>query len=280
MSRLIFLCLYLAVPLTAQGRTAPMPDIRTVQTDSTDVFEVLTLLRRAQTDLTHRDYEAASRGFESVLMHDPKLEVAQSGLRRALIALGDIDSARAFMTDMTSADSVIIRVLSGQVDKPQALLTQTLKNTPDPRLWTLLGKIQDEHGAFQSARQSYAMAGLAGARAGLTENNIGQSHWLAGEFELALAAFEKAAALDPLDIRFDNNRRRALVRLGRTQDAISGLNAERAGLFLHKAADRAVLENEINLARLLYQKSLDITPRHNPLTAEKLARLKSALQHQ
>lgn len=273
MLRLIPISLCLVLPLAAQARTGPRPDIRAVQTDSTDVFEVLAGLGSAQTALTNRDYKSARRGFESVLMHDPNLTEARSGLRKTLIAIGDMRAAQPLMTDMTSADSVIIRVRSGQVDAPKALLTSTLKVVPDPRLWTLLGQLQDGRGEFLSARQSYAMAGMAGARPGLAENNIGQSHWLADEFELALTAFERATALDPHDTQFDNNRRRALVRLGRTQDAIAGLNAERAGVFLAKAGDKAAGEKEVKLARLLYRKSLDIAPRHNPITAQKLARL-------
>ena len=264
----------LALPLSAQARTLPAPDIRQVQTDSTDVFEVLSTLRRAQNALNTRDYQTARQGFESVLMHDPNLQDARDGLRRTLIALGDTTSARALITDMSSVDGVIIRVRSGEVEAPIDLLIATLENNPDPRLWTMLGQLQDTQGAFSSARQSYAMAGLAGARAGLAENNIGQSHWLAGEYELALGAFERAVALDPVDTQFDNNRRRTLVQLGRTQDAISELDAHRAGVFLAKAGDKAASENELNLARLLYQKSLDITPRHNPITAQKLTRLK------
>ncbi len=270
----ICLALCLTLPLSAQARTLPAPEIRHVQTDSTDVFEVLLTLRRAQNALKIRDYETARQEFESVLMHDPNLEDARDGLRRTLIALGDTTSARTLITDMSSVDGVIIRVRSGDVKAPNDFLIATLENNPDPRLWTLLGQLQDTQGAFSSARQSYAMAGLAGARAGLAENNIGQSHWLAGEYDLALSAFEKAVTLDPLDTQFDNNRRRTLVQLGRTQDAISGLGAHRAAVFLAKAGDKAASENESKLARLLYEKSLDIAPRHNPLTAQKLARLK------
>jgi len=274
MLRLVIICLCWALPVAAQARTAPAPDIRAVEIDSTDVFEILTRLRGAQNALDNRDYNSARRGFESVLMHDPNLEPARSGLRRTLIALGDIQPALSLMDDETSADSVIIRIRSGQVDDPQEALTAALREAPDPRLWTLLGQLQDRRGEFLTARQSYSMAALAGARPGLAENNIGQSHWVAGEHDLALSAFERASALDPADTRFDNNRRRALVQLGRTQEAISGLDAERAGMFLVQAADKAAAENEIKLARLLYQKSLDIAPRHNPVTAKKLARLK------
>lgn len=274
MLRLFIICTGLTFSMTAQARTASVPEIRTVQTDSTDVFAVLTTLSDAKVSLEKRDYISARHGFESVLMHDPKLEAARAGLRRTLIALGDIQSARPYLSDMTSADSVIVRIRSGLVKNPEVLLTTTLQNNPDPRLWTLLGQLQDAQGEFSAARQSYAMAGLAGARPGLAENNIGQSHWIANEYKLSLKAFTKAVALDPFDTQFDNNRRRTLIRLGQTHDAISGLDAQRAGLFLAKAADKAIIENETGLAKLLYQKSLDIAPRHNPLTAEKLARLK------
>lgn len=273
MLRLISVCICLAWPLTAQAQTTLSPEVRHVQTDSTDVFEVLTNLRRAQNALDGRDYITARQGFESVLMHDPDLSAARTGLRRTLIALGDIKAALPLMTDMMSVDSVILRIRSDQVEAPQDLLTATLKEKPDPRLWTLLGQLQDTRREFSSARQSYAMAELAGSRSGLADNNIGQSHWLADEPELALKAFTKAVSLDPSDTQFDNNRRRTLIRLGQTQEAIAGLDAERAGLFLAQAADKAVIEDEINLARLLYRKSLDIAPRHNPHTAEKLARL-------
>jgi len=178
-------------------------------------------------------------------MHDSNLESARAGLRRTLIAIGEFNNAHPLMSDMDSPDSVIIQVRLGQISDPETLISAT----------------------------SYAMADLAGARPGLSENNIGQSHWLAGDHELALEAFTKATELDPEDIQFDNNRRRALIHLGRTQDAVAGLDANRGALFLAQAADKAAQENETKLAKFLYRKSLNISPRHNPRIAEKLAQL-------
>ncbi len=271
----LFLPLLLCVlwSTSADAGDTPTDDIRPIQTDSTDVFEVLTNLRLAQSALTRREYGAARQGFESVLMHDPHLASAKSGLRQTLIATGNFGHAQHLIEDKNSPDGVIIRVRLGQIAEPETLIAATLKIKSDPRLWTLLGQLQDEGGEYLSARQSYAMAGLAGARRGLAENNIGHSHWLAGEYELALEAFTKASKLDPSDRQFDNNRRRALVQLGQTQEAIAGLDASRAGSFLAQAGDKAALDNEIKLAKILYRKSLNIAPRHNPLTAEKLARL-------
>lgn len=271
---LLPICAAFALPLMAQAKSSSPLEIRQVQTDSTDVFAVLSTLQHAKQDLSNRDYLKARQGFESVLTHDPKLTDARTGLRRTLIAIGDIKAARHFITDMNSVDGVIIRIRSGEETAPIELLKATLKKNPDPRLWTLLGQLQDSQKEHDLARQSYAMSSLAGARSGLAENNIGYSHWIAGEYELALTAFTKATAQDPYDTQFDNNRRRALIHLGQTQDAISGLDAMRAGLFLTQAADKAAAENEIKLARFLYRKSLEITPRHNPKTAEKLALLK------
>ena len=257
----------------AEARGSSIHEIRPIETQSTDVFEVLTQLQHAQTALTRRDYLSALRGFESVLMHDSNLESARAGLRRTLIAIGEFNNAHPLMSDMDSPDSVIIQVRLGQISDPETLISATLKRTSDPRLWTLLGQLQDKDGKFLLARQSYAMADLAGARPGLSENNIGQSHWLAGDHELALEAFTKATELDPEDIQFDNNRRRALIHLGRTQDAVAGLDANRGALFLAQAADKAAQENETKLAKFLYRKSLNISPRHNPRIAEKLAQL-------
>lgn len=273
MLRRLALCLFLAWPMSSQANSKFSPDIRHVQTDSTDVFEVLTILQQAKTALSNREYLTARQKFENVLMHDTELLEARNGLQRTLIALGDIKAAYPLITDMNSADGIIIRIRSGEVKSPLELLKTTVQENPDPRLWTLMGQLQDAHGEYSAARQAYAMAGLAGARPGLAENNIGHSHWLAKEFEMALDAFSKARTLDPTDEKFDNNWRRALIHFGQTQDAITGLEAERASLFLDRAADKAVLENENKLARLLYRKSLEMAPRHNPQTAEKLARL-------
>ena len=248
-------------------------NIRQVQTSSTDVFEVLATLSVAQSDLASRDYVAASRGFETVLFHDPSQKVARVGMRRSLMALGHFKDAANYVDDNSSPDSVLIAVQLGAADDPLGLILETLKTNSDPRLWTLLGQLQDSAGQPETARQSYAMAGIAGARAGLAENNIGQSHWLVGEYDLALNAFDKAVVADPSDIQFDNNRRRVLIKLGQLHEAILGLNSNRAGVFLEQAGDQAIEENETQLAYYLYRKSLDISPRHNPQTAIKLARL-------
>ncbi len=271
--RAIFISLAFCLPTSAIAKTVEAPDIRAVQTDSTDIFQVLTQLREAEAALLRRDYTSARQGFEAALMHDPQLETARAGLSRTLIALGDIPAAAKWNDDPNSADGVIINVLMNDIADPKTVLKTALQTTADPRLWTLLGRLQDDAEEFSSARQAYAMAGLAGARPGLANNNIGQSHWLADNKKAALEAFNAAVKADPLDKQFDNNRRRALIALGRTHEAIAGLDAERAGLFLAKAADKAVLENEVKLAKYLYKKSLDLSPRHNPNVAAKLVLL-------
>lgn len=268
---IIPICLIWSTPVMATSLNDV--DIREVQTDSTDIFKVLAILKDAQFAWQERDYISAKQGFESVLLHDPNLEEARRGLRQTLIALGEYEAAVPYMVDPDSADGIVIRVNLEEFEEPSVVLLETLKTNSDPRLWTLLGKWQDSNGAPNAARQSYAMAGLAGARAGLAENNIGQSYWMTGEYDQALQAFEKAVAADPSDRLFDNNRRRALVRLGQTHEAISELSAKRASVFLDQAGDQAVLENEIDLARFMYKKSLELTPRHNPWTAAKLERL-------
>jgi len=270
----ILITLALGTPFYANAGTPIVKDIRPVETDSSDVFEILTTLRQADIALMARDFVSARAGYESVLLHDSSLTSARTGLRRTLIATGEIETAARWIDDPNSSDAVIIRVISGQENDPTTRIKSTLQSESDPRLWTLLGQLQDQAGHHLRARQSYAMANLAGARAGLAENNIGQSHWLAGEQHAALKAFEKAALADPDDIQFDNNRRRALIAIGRTSEALAGLDASRAGLFLAKAGDRAAEDGDRRLAQFLYRKSLEIAPRHNPHVERKLALLK------
>lgn len=275
MLRTSLICLALVWPAASLAKSADLPDIRAIESDSTDVFQVLQTLASAETALRDRDYLSAKRGYESVLLYDPDLGTARAGLRRVLIATGQAEEAALYIDDATSTDAVLIRVLTERSDHPKAELRTALAThaDADARLWNALGHLQDEEGSFASARQAYAMADLLGQRAGLAENNIGQSHWLAGEFELALASFEQAAQADPRDTRFDNNRRRALVKLGQIKTAIAGLTSEQASVFLGQAGDQAELEGEIRLARLLYRKSLNLAPRHNPTIAERLQAL-------
>jgi len=273
MLRTSLICLALIWPAASLAKSADLPDIRAIESDSTDVFQVLQTLASAEAALRDRDYLSAKRGYESVLLYDPDLGTARAGLRRVLIATGQAEEAARYIDDATSADAVLIRVLTERSDHPKAELRTALAMHADARLWNALGHLQDDEGNFASARQAYAMADLLGQRAGLAENNIGQSHWVAGEFELALVAFQKAVQADPRDTRFDNNRRRALVKLGQIETAIAGLTSEEASVFLGQAGDQAELEGEIRLARLLYRKSLNLAPRHNPTIAERLQAL-------
>lgn len=260
---------------SAAANATDQHNIRQVQTTSTDVFEVLTTLKTAKSALASRDYITAKRGFKTVLFHDSTMEDARVGLRRSLMALGEMTEAAKLLDNTISPDSVLIQVRLGVVKNPNQRILELLKSESDPRLWTLLGQLQDKSGQFETARQSYAMAGIAGARPGLAANNIGQSHWMAGEYDLALDAFERAISGDPSDTQFDNNRRRSLIRLGRTHEAILGLSSARAGMFLAQAGDQAIADDEIKLARYLYKKSLDLSPRHSPQTAAKLALLEN-----
>jgi len=263
-------------PHASLAKPAVEVEIRSVETGSTDIFAIFETLSKAQSDLEQRDYISARRGFESVLMHDPDLQPARAGLRRTLIAFGDVREAAKFIDDPMSADAILIKILSQGSSAPIDELKNGLLAHSDPRLWNLLGRLQDNEGLHAQARQAYAMAGLAGQRPGLSENNIGQSFLLSRDTEKALNAFDRAVAADPQDIRFDNNRRGALIKLGRLQPALAGLNADRASVFLVQAGDQAVTQNDVKLAKYLYRKSLELSPRFNPDTARKL----ETLQHQ
>ena len=255
------------------AKSVDTQNIRALETDSTDVFAVLEKLKFAETAFARREYTVAKKGFEDALMHDPNLRPARRGLRRTLIAMGDIETAAQWLDEEVSADAIIIDILLGKVDNPKTRLKAELQINSEPRLWTLLGTLYDQTKDYSNARQAYAMADLTGARPGLTQNNIGQSHWLEGDLDLALKSFAAAVEAAPDDTLFDNNRRRVLIGLGNTHDAVQGLNAERAGLFLAKAGDQAIIDGEVRLAEFLYRKSLDLSPRHRPEVAEKLARL-------
>ena len=88
-----------------------------------------------------------------------------------------------------------------------------------------------------------------------------------------MRAFNKAVTADPIDLRFDNNRRKTLIKLGEIQTALAGLSSDRASVFLNQAGDQARTKNDLKFAQYLYRKSLELSPRHQPNIARKLEEL-------
>ena len=257
----------------AQAADIPTVDIRPVQTDSVDVFAVLQHIQAGDAALIARDFVSAQNHFQTVILHDPAQPRARTGLRHALMGRADWAAAAEFIDDPLSADGYLITVMRGATEHALNYLTEAVTQHPnDPRLWNALGHAQDASEKFTSARQSYAMAEMAGQRAGLADNNIGQSHLREGEMDAALDAFIRAVAAAPNDIRFDNNRRLALLGLGQTSLAIAGLESSRATVFLTQAGDKAASSGEPRLARTLWTSAQKLSPRHEPALAARLAK--------
>ena len=117
-------------PHAALAKTALETEVRSVETESTEIFTIFETLSNAQTALDRRDYILARRGFESVLLYDPELQPARSGLRRTLIALGDVSSATKLIDDPNSADAILIKTLSGSSTTPLKDLESVYKCIP------------------------------------------------------------------------------------------------------------------------------------------------------
>ena len=240
--------LLLATPAHAKKSKAALPDVHPVEVNSVDVFQVLQILRRA----------------DQSYAHDPDLAAARTGLRRSHMARGSWDMAARYLDDDVADNALMAAMRTGDTAPLQmALITKTR----DPRLWTALGRFQDRDGAHAQARESYRAAAQAGARPGLASNNIGQSFLLEGRANMALRAFEAAVQQDPHDVRFDNNRRRALLALDRLPEAIAELNADRAAGFLTQAGRQALMSEEPRLAGELLAAAARLSPRHDPAIA-------------
>ena len=253
-----------AVALALPVQAAELPEVRPVEIQDVDVFAVLQTLTRAEAAFAARDYASALRGYHLVHAHDPRQVDARRGLRRSYLARGDWKTAKTYAeTDI--ADNALIAALRDGDTEPLELALVTEKS--DPRLWTALGQLQDHVGDHMQARESYRKAADVGARAGLASNNIGQSFLLEGQPEIALRAFNAAVLQDPTDLRFDNNRRRTLLRLDRLEDAVADLSGERAATFLGEAGRQALSDGEPKLARHLLAAARRLSPRHDPALA-------------
>jgi Flp pilus assembly protein TadD len=116
------------------------------------------------------------------------------------------------------------------------------------------------------------MAGMAGQRAGVTENNLGQSFLAEEQIETALTHFTRATLQAPSDHVFDNNRRLALLLQQEYVAAIRGLPADKASALLGDAGIIAARHGDKKLAIYLFEKAQALSPRYNAKLAAHIER--------
>ena len=278
MRRLLVSLLCLGL-IAADPPEAPV-EVRPVTESSVQPFEVLMELRRAR---ELREPRARARAYQSVLGFDPALVEARLGLGRALVDLGELDAAHAALQGAGGSVEahtlrLVVAVERGERDDADVVLPNRFAHYPDPRLMNTLGRWLDERGRDAEARNAFRRADAL-QRPGLADANVGASYFRAGDLDSAQAAYRRAVSRDPSDPGFRRGYRLSLLADGNYEGALAGATGAEADAVLRAGAARALRSGEVRLARLMLERAVALSPRHDPALAALLQQLDEEARH-
>jgi len=255
----------------------PQPEIRAYENNSTDELALLQRLIEAKKFYAEGNYRKSARLFSIITKYDPTLEPALIGLSESYIALDRSDMAHQALSDSKLKSEKLRRLkllaaaLVLPVEERVTFLKKILTRVEDPRLYNLLAKTSLQNGSFQEARETFQKAEALGQKPGVLLNNLGMLELERGNIEIAVSHFAKAQEVAPDCIRFDNNHRLALLLKGDYISALEGLDSNRAADFLVDGGFIALSQNEMGLAKLLFEKANEISPVFNSRAQKGLA---------
>tara|TARA_R110002020_G_scaffold45088_6_gene129269 strand:+ start:621 stop:1475 length:855 start_codon:yes stop_codon:yes gene_type:complete len=249
--------------------TLPQPEIRFHESNSTDELGFLQTLIRANKFYEFQDYQQAAKLFSIVVKLDPSLEPAVLGLGESYISLSRPDAALEVLKN-SSLDSVkvnrlkvLAQALLLEPSERELFLNLSLTKSKDQRLLNLLALTLQNKGDLTEARRAFGKAESLGQKPGVFLNNLGMLELNHGDLKAAISFFSQAIKSDPNNIRFDNNRRLALLLNGDYASALQNLETSRAASFLVDAGFIAMNDGENNLAKLMFEKANAISPVYN-----------------
>lgn len=242
--------------------------IKPVVETSTDVFSVFQILMDAREAYEKKDYETAARHYGLLVKFDPHMEEPVIGLAKSQLALNRSDLTQELLsaTSISTPEIEILKAMASSLNLPhtkaERRLTSALKNNSDNRLWNLLGDVFIKTGQWQKADQAFRAAETAGQRPGLLENNLGLLALHRGDLDLALQHLDQAVYTAPHSIKFDNNRRLALLLNGDYIKAFENLTQNRSVDVLTDASIIAAQRGDKALAKHLRLKASQINPKY------------------
>jgi len=251
-------------------------DVRPVMQSSTDAFSVFQILVRARNAYDQEDFEQAANDYSILVQYDSALEEAVIGGAKSYLALKQpglakeiLDASKVSSRDI---DTLLIIATAKTLDKREAkkYLLAAVKTHQDSRLWNLLGHILMARGEAQSALYAFTQAETLGQKPGLLYNNLGMLAFQTGELNSASEYLDRAVNLSPSTLKFDNNRRLALLFRGQYLKALENISSQRGANLLADAAIIATKRGEDSLATLLVKKSNELNPVFNPLFATRV----------
>jgi len=255
-------------------------DVRPLEQNSTDIFSILQILMEARQAFDEKDYETAARGYDILVKYDPLMVEPIIGLAKSQLALNRSDLAEDLLlkTSISTAEIDILTAIATAMNLPptdsELFLNDAVIKYPDSRLWNFLGDIFIKKGKWQKASYAFQAAEQAGQRPGLLSNNLGLLALHMGEFNLASQHLNEAVSTATHSIKFDNNRRLALLLNGDYIKALKDLTQDRSANLLTDAGFIAAKRGDKLLAKHLLVKGVAVSPKYNPRDQTKLSNYK------
>ncbi|WP_026941116.1 tetratricopeptide repeat protein [Hellea balneolensis] len=281
MKRSLFLILVFVASLSCsafaeEATDVPTPEISPIERSSNSVFDLLAPLIEARNFYENGQFEESYQSYSAVFLHDPDNIDVLFGLARSALKIGKNDIAvKAFIRlskyDLKPGQAleqfaglVLAETAAGTLENPEARLKQAIKITPnDHRLWNALGQFYDSQNRWDESKTAYGEAHLAGFSLAGLNNNIGMSYLAQKKYKIAEAYFHRARIANPNQVQFENNHRFSLLMQGKYNRALKNLASAQAGLILSDAGFIALQREEYLLARILLEKSIEVSPRYN-----------------
>lgn len=263
-------------------------EVMPVARSSNSAFDLLSPIIEARVAFEYGRFKESFKNYSAVFLHDPDNIDVLFGLAKSALAIGKNEIAikaysRLSQYDLKAAHAVeqfsglvLAEVAAGKSEAPESRLKQALELTPnDFRLWNALGQFYDTQSRWNESQQSYKQAASHGFSAAGLKNNLGMSALAQENYEMAEHYFEKARELNPQQTQFENNYRFSLLMQGHYKRALEKLDDSQAGLILGDAGFIAMQREEYVLAKLLLEKSIEISPRYNEQAVRNLEKLEA-----
>ena len=183
-----------------------------------EVFPALAQKGLGEVAIRERRFADAARHFDLALQRVPTATSLHYSLAMAYRGLGRAADARSHLDKRGPG---AIRVGDPVVDGLEGLVR-------GERGLVVLGRRAYDAGQYKEAADAFARAVDAAPASATARVNLGLAHLQMGNTAEATQAFEAALRLDPTNVIVARLLVRALVRLGRSDDAIATLNRMRA----------------------------------------------------
>lgn len=263
-------------------------EVMPVARSSNSAFDLLSPLIEARIAFENGHFDESFKNYSAVFLHDPDNIDVLFGLAKSALAIGKNEIAikaysRLSQYDLKAAHAVeqfsglvLAEIAAGKSEAPEIRLKQALELAPtDFRLWNALGQFYDTQSRWNESQQAYIQAASNGFSAAGLNNNLGMSALAQENYKMAENYFEKARDLNPHQMQFENNHRFSLLMQGHYKRALEKLDDAQAGLILGDAGFIALQREEYVLARMLLEKSIDISPRYNEQAVSNLEMLEA-----